>query len=134
MPGQALHKVPLFGWAIFVTAVLLLLSLPVLAGIFIILLALNWAIFWKQLEIALPAGNKENFSFLWFLRDYAPKFVCRILYIVFIINLYSSACILYYYNYHLYSLKKLDPINNINHNIYPYLPDLNDNCNKLFYN
>ena len=34
MPGQVLHKVPLFGWAIFVTAVLLLLSLPVLAGIF----------------------------------------------------------------------------------------------------
>lgn len=32
LPGQVLHKVPLFGWAIFVTAVLLLLSLPVLAG------------------------------------------------------------------------------------------------------
>lgn len=32
MPGQVLHKVPLFGWAVFVTAVLLLLSLPVLAG------------------------------------------------------------------------------------------------------
>lgn len=32
LPGQSLHKVPLFGWAIFVTAVLLLLSLPVLAG------------------------------------------------------------------------------------------------------
>lgn len=32
MPGQVLHKVPLFGWAIFVTAVLLLLALPVLAG------------------------------------------------------------------------------------------------------
>lgn len=32
MPGQVLHKVPLFGWAIFVTAILLLLSLPVLAG------------------------------------------------------------------------------------------------------
>ena len=32
MPGQVLHKMPLFGWAIFVTAVLLLLSLPVLAG------------------------------------------------------------------------------------------------------
>jgi hypothetical protein len=31
-PGQVLHKVPLFGWAIFVTAVLLLLALPVLAG------------------------------------------------------------------------------------------------------
>jgi len=32
MPGQVLHKVPLFRWAIFVTAVLLLLALPVLAG------------------------------------------------------------------------------------------------------
>jgi hypothetical protein len=31
-PGQVLHKVPLFGWAIFVTAILLLLALPVLAG------------------------------------------------------------------------------------------------------
>jgi hypothetical protein len=31
-PGQMLHKLPLFGWAIFVTAVLLLLALPVLAG------------------------------------------------------------------------------------------------------
>jgi Cytochrome C and Quinol oxidase polypeptide I/LAGLIDADG endonuclease len=32
MPGQVLHKVPLFGWAIFITAILLLLALPVLAG------------------------------------------------------------------------------------------------------
>jgi len=32
MPGQVLHKVPLFGWSIFVTAILLLVSLPVLAG------------------------------------------------------------------------------------------------------
>nr|YP_010691037.1 cytochrome c oxidase subunit 1 [Phellinus igniarius]WBU93138.1 cytochrome c oxidase subunit 1 [Phellinus igniarius] len=31
-PGMSLHKLPLFAWAIFVTAILLLLSLPVLAG------------------------------------------------------------------------------------------------------
>lgn len=31
-PGMTLHKLPLFCWAIFVTAILLLLSLPVLAG------------------------------------------------------------------------------------------------------
>lgn len=31
-PGLSWHKVPLFTWAIFVTAILLLLSLPVLAG------------------------------------------------------------------------------------------------------
>ena len=30
--GMSLHKLPLFTWAIFITAILLLLSLPVLAG------------------------------------------------------------------------------------------------------
>jgi len=35
-PGMTLHKLPLFCWAIFVTAILLLLSLPVLAGVFIV--------------------------------------------------------------------------------------------------
>ena len=37
-PGMSMHKLPLFTWAIFVTAILLLLSLPVLAGAITMLL------------------------------------------------------------------------------------------------
>ena len=64
-PGIRLHKLALFGWAVVITAVLLLLSLPVLAGK-VILPALNSAVCWKQLyylSVTLSAGNKENFNF-----------------------------------------------------------------------
>ena len=95
MPGQVLHKVPLFGWAIFVTAVLLLLALPVLAGIIIVILpALNSAILWEQLIITQSAGNKESLSLLRILRDNTPKFMCHILYFVNTLKFYSSFLLL----------------------------------------
>lgn len=43
-PGMSMHKLPLFCWAIFITAILLLLSLPVLAGCPKILPAINLAV------------------------------------------------------------------------------------------
>ena len=48
-PGMSFHKMPLFVWAVLITAVLLLLSLPVLAGK-LILPALNSAICWELFD------------------------------------------------------------------------------------
>ena len=97
MPGQVLHKVPLFGWAIFITAILLLLALPVLAGIFI-LLALNLVICWKLLfliyvKVRQSAGNRKGLSLSGYLRDYTPKFIYYKNYYIL-----TAKCI-YYKNY-----------------------------------
>jgi hypothetical protein len=57
-PGMSLHKLPLFAWAIFVTAILLLLSLPVLAGELVVVPALNAAVCWNMSgNLAQSAGN-----------------------------------------------------------------------------
>lgn len=75
-PGIRLYKLALFGWAVAITAVLLLLSLPVLAGG--ILPALKMAICWKPLfcNLAQSAGNLEGLSLLSIFRDYTPEYFC----------------------------------------------------------
>jgi Cytochrome C and Quinol oxidase polypeptide I/LAGLIDADG endonuclease len=77
-PGLTLHVMPLFVWAVLITAILLLLSIPILAGIRIFLLALNLAICWKLLrKRRQSAGNLFCLNELRNLRDYTPKLICN---------------------------------------------------------
>jgi hypothetical protein len=73
--GMSLHKLPLFVWAIFVTAILLLLALPVLAG------KCAGFKFGYMLETLVSlesqsAGNLIYFNHLWILREYTPEIIC----------------------------------------------------------
>lgn len=112
MPGQVLHKVPLFGWAIFITAILLLLALPVLAGIIIIILpalysAICWEIFYNFERQS--AENLEHLNVRRILRDYTPESIYyEIIFIIY--SLYFNIIFLNYDN-----LSKFDLENNIEH-------------------
>ena len=102
-PGIRLHKLALFGWAVVVTAALLLLSLPVLAGILIeIVPALNLANCWKLLYITQSAGNLLNLYLLGFFRGYTPEFICCISLIVSLKKILHKVCGLKYYTNNTY--------------------------------
>jgi LAGLIDADG endonuclease len=94
-PGIRLHKLALFGWAVIITAVLLLLSLPVLAGKhYIILLALYLAIYWELLYVyrylTQSIGNLWINNSYKILRDYTPKYIYNRKYSSILSNSYKE--------------------------------------------
>lgn len=101
-PGIRLHKLALFGWAVVITAVLLLLSLPVLAGREFVP-AQNLANCWKLWCITQSAGNLISLDFLEIFRDYMPEFICCIGLIVSLNVLHNKLGIRHYTNQTIFS-------------------------------